>query len=100
MSRALDYQRSLIVRYLMQVIWPAFLASVVTTGVVFSAIDPVRTTFFGWHMPSSREAVYTLGFIVIWLLYLLACTLTWWLTASDALRVARRGQSPAFRSDQ
>jgi hypothetical protein len=92
-TSALSYQRSMPVRFLMQVLWPAFVASIVTTGLVFSAIDPERIAVFGQEHGHRREALYTVGFLVIWAQYVFACALTWWITAGDAQRVARRTHS-------
>lgn len=92
MKAGLHYQRTTIVRYLMQVIWPAFLAAVVTCGLVFSALDPEELPLFGRQNFIADEAAYTIGFILIWVQYSAACTITWWLTTHDAERVAYRQQ--------
>lgn len=96
----LTYQRSTLIRFLMQVLWPAFVATIVTTGVVFSAIDPEQIPIFGREHGLGREAAYTLGFVAIWVQYILACALTWWITSSDAQRVAKRSSVTPDKSQQ
>lgn len=92
MKPILHYKRSAMVRFLMQVIWPAFLAAIITCGFVFSALDPEHLQLFGKHLPVARDGAYTIGFILIWLQYIAACSSTWWLTTFDAERVARRNE--------
>jgi hypothetical protein len=52
---------------LMSVLWPAFMASIVLEGLVFSAFDPLSLRWTdAMGEPLSPLAVYTLGFLVIW----------------------------------
>lgn len=94
-EQRIPFRRPAAVRWLMQVAWPAFVAAAVTTGLVFSAIDPARLELFGRTLAGSREAAYTLGFLVFWILYAAACSLTWWITQADVQRAALRPVSPA-----
>jgi hypothetical protein len=64
-------------RFMMQVLWPAFLVSVVAEGLLFSMVDPHELVIVGVHLADSREAAYTVGFFVFWALFSLACGLTW-----------------------
>lgn len=59
-------------RFMMQVLWPAFLMAIVAEGMVFSLIDPQELTIVGVYLADSREAAYTIGFFVFWLLF--ACS--------------------------
>lgn len=59
-------------RFMMQVLWPAFLMAVVAEGVFFSLIDPRELGIVGTRLADSREAAYTIGFFVFWLLF--ACS--------------------------
>lgn len=59
-------------RILMQVLWPAFLMAIVTEGVLFSMIDPQELAIVGMYLSGSREAAYTVGFLVFWALF--ACS--------------------------
>ncbi|CAG2152310.1 hypothetical protein [Cupriavidus plantarum] len=53
-------------RWLMWVLWPAFLVAGVATAAVFSLVDPRDLMLFGHPLDASREAVYTVGFLVAW----------------------------------
>lgn len=64
-------------RFLMQVLWPAFLMSIVAEGVFFSMIDPQELDLVGLHLADSREAAYTVGFFVFWALFTVSNSLTY-----------------------
>lgn len=64
-------------RFLMQVLWPAFLMSIVAEGVFFSMIDPQELDLVGLHLADSREAAYTVGFFVFWALFTASNSLTY-----------------------
>jgi hypothetical protein len=64
-------------RFVMQVLWPAFLVAGVAAGVFFSMIDPQELAVVGVHLADSREAAYTVGFLMFWSLLALGCSLTW-----------------------
>ncbi len=64
-------------RVLMQVLWPAFLMSIVAEGVFFSMIDPHELDVVGLHLADSREAAYTVGFFVFWVLFTASSGLTY-----------------------
>jgi hypothetical protein len=64
-------------RFLMQVLWPAFLMSIVAEGLFFSMIDPIELDIVGLHLASSREASYTVGFFVFWALFTASSGLTY-----------------------
>ncbi|WP_341249147.1 hypothetical protein [Cupriavidus pauculus] len=63
-------------RWLMWVLWPAFLMGGAATAVVFSVMDPGELNFFGHPVEASRHAVYTVGFLVAWLFCALSSGLT------------------------
>ncbi|MGO4764885.1 hypothetical protein AB4120_20350 [Cupriavidus sp. 2KB_3] len=63
-------------RWLMWVMWPAFLIGGVATATVFSIVDPSDLSFFGHPVDASREAVYTVGFLLAWLFCALSSGLT------------------------
>ncbi len=63
-------------RWLMWVLWPAFLMGGAATAVVFSVVDPGDLSFFGQPVEASRQAIYTVGFLVAWLFCALSSGLT------------------------
>lgn len=63
-------------RWLMWILWPAFLVAGCATAFVFSLIDPGDLSFFGHPVEASREAVYTMGFLLAWLFCALSSGLT------------------------
>jgi len=77
-------------RWLMWVLWPAFLVAGCATALVFSLVDPADLRFFGHQVEASREAVYTVGFLLAWLFCALSSGLTLYtmpvpLSATDEL---------------
>jgi len=83
------------VRCLMQVLWPAFLGASITVGVLFSLVDPVQIEWVHVYLNDSREAAYTGGFILLWVVYSLACTITWLLATTE---VPKGTGARSFRS--
>lgn len=67
-------------RFLMQVLWPSFLVAIVAEGLFFSMVDPQALTFIGITLADSREAAYTVGFLLFWVLFSLSSGLTWLLS--------------------
>jgi hypothetical protein len=63
-------------RIWMAILWPAFLMSCVSCGVLFSLIDPLDLIVFGEKFSMSSEAGYTLGFLLFWILGCVASAAT------------------------
>jgi hypothetical protein len=63
-------------RWLMWILWPGFLVAGLATAVVFSVVDPHDLTVFGSPVEASREAIYTIGFLLAWALCALSSGLT------------------------
>lgn len=63
----------------LRALWPAFLIALAATGVLFSAVDPQDVLLFGHPLVASREAIYTVGLFVLWLICWLASALNLWL---------------------
>lgn len=63
-------------RWLMWVLWPAFLTAGAATALVFSLVDPRDLTFFGQPVEAPREAIYTAGFLIAWVFCALSSGLT------------------------
>ena len=67
-------------RFMMQVLWPAFLMAIVAEGIFFSMVDPHELTIVGVHLADSREAAYTVGFFLFWILFSVSSGLTYLLS--------------------
>jgi len=78
--------RSSLAPFLMQVMWPAFVGAAISSGVVFSLIDPLSVDAVHEHLDGSREAGYSVAFVGLWWLHALACALTWQLGEPDRRR--------------
>lgn len=78
-----DHGRKPWVRCLMQVLWPAFLGAAITVGLVFSMIDPMQVEWVHIYLNESREAAYTASFILFWIVYAFACSMTWFLATTE-----------------
>lgn len=66
---------------LMWIAWPSFLMAGVMELLVFALVDPQDMHWFGHSFEISRQAVYTLGFFVFWVIISLAGGLTLFLSA-------------------
>ena len=49
------------------VLWPSFMVAIVATGLFFSAFDPDDLFPFGEQTEVSRLGVYSIGFLLFWL---------------------------------
>ena len=67
---------------LMWIIWPAFLVAGVLEILVFAMVDPHDLQWFGQPVELSRQAVYTVAFLVFWGITMLASGLTTLLSMS------------------
>ncbi|MCL4746410.1 MAG: hypothetical protein KJZ83_13495 [Burkholderiaceae bacterium] len=64
-------------RWLMQVLWPAFLMAIVAVGVLFSLVDPHDMHAVVSYLGDSSEGAYTVGFLVFWVLFTASSGLTY-----------------------
>lgn len=55
--------------WLMLVIWPAFLAAGVLEMMVFAVLDPHSLTLLGEQVSWSREAIYSITFLIFWAVF-------------------------------
>lgn len=78
-----DPGRGLLVRCLMQVLWPAFIGAIITVGLLFSVIDPLQVEWVHSQLHDNRLAAYTVGFLVFWLLFSLTCSMSWYLASTE-----------------
>lgn len=63
-------------RWLMWVLWPGFLAAGVACALIFAVVDPGDVHVLGQPVQASREAVYTVGFLLAWALCAVSSGLT------------------------
>lgn len=63
-------------RIVMAVFWPSFLMACISSGLIFSLIDPNDLVFLSKDIHLSSIAIYTLGFVVFWFLGSIASGLT------------------------
>ena len=49
------------------ILWPSFLVAIVATGLFFSAFDPNDRFPFGEPTEVSRLGIYSIGFLLFWL---------------------------------
>jgi hypothetical protein len=49
------------------ILWPSFLVAIVATGLFFSAFDPDDLYPFGEQAEVSRLGIYSIGFLLFWL---------------------------------
>lgn len=56
-------------RFLMYVLWPAFLMAAVAVGILFSMFDPAEIDVLASDVSTTRTTVYTVGFFVFWALF-------------------------------
>ncbi|MFT5896256.1 MAG: hypothetical protein ACI8VW_003139 [bacterium] len=80
-------------RFLMQVLWPAFVGAIVAVGLLFSLIDPLQFNGFIVYLGGSREAAYTVGFLFLWAVFSFACSLTWFLASTESRQMPRDKQA-------
>lgn len=63
-------------RLLMWILWPSFLVAGVAEGLLFTVVNPDDLIFFGHPLEWSHQAIYSLGFFVLWLLCALSSALS------------------------
>ncbi|MFT3800723.1 MAG: hypothetical protein QM766_05825 [Burkholderiaceae bacterium] len=62
-------------RWLMSVLWPAFLLGCAMEMLVFSVVDPNDVHWAVETMDLSRMGIYTIAFFAFWLVGMGACAL-------------------------
>ena len=50
------------------VLWPSFMVAIAASGLFFSAFDPDDLYPFGEQTEISRLGIYSIGFLVFWLI--------------------------------
>ena len=74
-------------RWAMHALWPAFVMAGVLEALVFAVVDPADLSWFGGApIELPRMAIYTLSFLIMWLVISVACGLTLLLATTPASR--------------
>lgn len=63
-------------RIIMAVLWPSFLMACVSSGMLFSLVDPVELVLLDNQLHLSQLGTYTAGFFLFWFLGTIASSLT------------------------
>jgi hypothetical protein len=61
---------------LIWILWPSFLVAGMAEGLLFTVVHPQDLLFFGHDPDVSDEAIYTIGFFIIWAFCAVSSTLT------------------------
>jgi hypothetical protein len=81
MSAEADSKTSRLSQFAMAVAWSSFLMAGVLEMLVFSVVDPNELSWFGGErIELSRQAIYTLSFLIFWFVIGLASSLCLLLT--------------------
>lgn len=65
------------VRRSLQILWPAFVMAGMTEMLVFAVVDPGELHWFGGDVFQwSRQAIYTVSFLIFWLLFAVSGAIT------------------------
>ncbi|MCK9517204.1 MAG: hypothetical protein WCZ18_12660 [Ottowia sp.] len=83
---------------LMWIIWPAFVAAGVLEMMTFAVLDPLTLALFGEPVSWSRQTIYSVTFLIYWLLFA-ACSAVTLLLARAPGEVNRGLPHPASGSD-
>ena len=74
------------------VLWPSFLTAIVATGLFFSAFDPDDLFPFGQDTEVSRLGIYSIGFLLFWLITAVSGIGTLYFAVTNCMR-----QNPGSR---
>ena len=74
------------------VLWPSFLVAIVATGLFFSAFDPDDLYPFGEQTEVSRLGIYSIGFLLFWLVSAISGIGTLYFAITNCMR-----QNPGSR---
>ena len=74
------------------VLWPSFMVAIIATGLIFSAFDPDDLYPFGEQTEVSRLGVYSIGFLLFWLVSAISGIGTLYFAITNCMR-----QNPGSR---
>ena len=63
-------------KYLMWIVWPAFMVAAALEMMVFAVLDPASLALLGEQVRWSRETVYSITFIIFWAMFMLCSAIT------------------------
>ncbi len=66
-------------RTLIWILWPSFLIAGVAEIVLFSIMAPEDMALFGRGVEASSEAIYSIGFLLLWAMCALSSALTYFI---------------------
>ncbi|WP_295486012.1 hypothetical protein [Accumulibacter sp.] len=78
-------------KYVIWVLWPAFIAAGIAETIFFTMIDPRQLYLFGQLVEWSPTATYSTGFLLFWLVCIGSSLMTYLMMphqAQEALRKA------------
>lgn len=65
------------VERVLSILWPSFVTAGILEALIFAVVDPDTLSWFGGEpMALSRQAVYTLTFLLLWGVVSLGCSIT------------------------
>ena len=69
------------------VVWPSFLAACLGTLLFFAAMDVTALPYaMTWDIELSAQAIYSIGFFGLWLVAIVASSVTTWLLRTERRR--------------
>ena len=68
------------------ILWPSFMVAIVATGLFFSAFDPDDLYPFGQQTEISRLGIYSIGFLLFWLVSAVAGIGTLYFAITNCMR--------------
>ena len=74
------------------ILWPSFLEAIVASGLFFSAFDPDDLYPFGEQTEVSRLGIYSIGFLLFWLVSAISGIGTLYFAITNCMR-----QNPGSR---
>jgi len=74
------------------VLWPSFMVAIIATGLFFSAFDPDDLYPFGEQTEVSRLGIYSIGFLLFWLVSAISGIGTLYFAITNCMR-----QNPGSR---
>jgi hypothetical protein len=80
---------------MMWILWPSFIAAGIGVGIIFTLIDPMELVVLGDRVHVSRTTVYSLGFFILWAVTALASAMSCFFAADNNGQATQQGQQSA-----